>query len=81
MTREELIDILDTVGDVEFSCHGKRYTALCWWTDGGAINIAEQDTEENEKVFADGAACVDGYMIDGKPLGERLDEFELLDMN
>ena len=82
MTRTEFIHILDTAGDVEFSCHGKNYTALCWWEEGGSIFVAEQVTEENAQIFADGAACVDGYIIDGKTLGEWLDEgeFKLLDI-
>lgn len=80
MTRSELVELLDTAREVEFSCHGKKYTALCWWEEGGAINVAEQDTEENARVFADGAACVDGYIIDGKTLAERLDEIEILDV-
>ena len=82
MIKAELIDILDTAYDVEFSCHGKDYTALCWWEDGRSIFVAEQITEKNAQVFADGAACVDGYIIDGKTLGKWMDEddFKLLDV-
>lgn len=58
-----------------FDCDGKRYTILCW-ADGGP-DIAEQVTEDNRASFPDGEALVKGYIVNGKPLEERIDQIEI----
>ena len=75
MTRSEFIEMIDTGGDIMFDCDGKRYTILCWWEDGPYI--AEQVTEANRAVFKDGEALVKGYMVNGKPLEDRIDQIKI----
>lgn len=75
MTRNEFIELIDTSGDIMFECSGKSYTILCWNEDGPLVS--EQDTESNERVFKDGEALVSQYIIDGKPLQERIGELSV----
>lgn len=76
LARETLIARIDFGDDVEFECCGKRYTILGWWEAGP--NIAEQVTEANEQTFKDGTDLVDHYLIDGKPIAERIGEMKML---
>ncbi len=67
-----MIEHIEFGADIMFDCAGKHYTILGWYE--GGPNIAEQVTEANEQVFPTAEALLDGYMIDGKTLGERIDE-------
>ncbi len=76
LTRETLIARIEIGEDVEFECRGKRYT-ICGWCEEGP-NIAEQVTEANEQTFKDGDDLVDHYLINGKPIAERIGEMKML---
>ena len=76
MTAKELSSLIDTSGDIEFSIRGKKYTILCWYKDGP--NVAEQVTEENQRIFSDGESLVSGYLIDGKPLASQMNDFKII---
>ena len=58
-----------------FDCDGRSYTILCW-ADGGP-DIAEQVTEDNHRCFPDGEALVKGYIVNGKPLEERIAQIRI----
>ena len=75
MTREEFIEIIDTGGDIMFDCDGRSYTILCW-ADGGPF-IVEQVTEKDQASFPDGEALVKGYIVNGKPLEERIAQIRI----
>lgn len=75
LTREEFIEMIDTGGDIMFDCDGRSYTILCW-ADGGP-DIAEQVTEDNHRSFPDGEALVKGYIVNGKPLEERIAQIRI----
>ena len=75
MTRSELVDLIDAGNDIMFDCDGKSFTILGWYEDGPIIS--EQVTEDNERVFKDGAQLVDNYIINGKPLKDRLHQIDV----
>ncbi|MDD4292172.1 MAG: hypothetical protein PHX51_08090 [Clostridia bacterium] len=79
MTANELIKMIDTSGDLEFSLREKKYTILCWYHEGP--NVAEQVTEDNQRVFPDGKALVNGYIINGKPLASQMNDFKIISVN
>ena len=75
LTREEFIEMIDTGGDIMFDCDGRSYTILCW-ADGGPF-IVEQVTEKDQASFPDGEALVKGYIVNGKPLEERIAQIRI----
>lgn len=75
MTRSELVELIDTSGDIMFDCDGRSYTILCW-AEGGPF-IVEQVTEADQASFPDGEALVKGYIVNGKPLEERIDQIKI----
>jgi len=75
VTRNEFIDLIDRSGDIMFSCAGKNYTILFWNEEGPLIS--EQNTEYNERVFPNGKTLVSQYIIDGKPLKDRIEEIKI----
>lgn len=75
MTRDEFVELIDDGNDIMFKCDGKEFTIL-GWMDGGP-NIAEQNTEENEASYQNGAELLDRYIVNGKTLNERFDQIEI----
>ncbi|MDO4563944.1 MAG: hypothetical protein Q4C12_08980 [Clostridia bacterium] len=67
--------MIDTGGDIMFDCDSKKYTILCWH-DGGPY-IAEQGTEANPAIFKDGKSLVQGYTVNGKTLGQRIEQIRI----
>ena len=62
--------MIDSGADIEFSVNGKRYVILPW-TDMGVI-VGMHGTDD-DSVFQNADAVIDGYIIDGKPLAAWLD--------
>ncbi|SDA20100.1 hypothetical protein SAMN02910447_01681 [Ruminococcus sp. YE71] len=75
MTKKELIELIDTSGDIMFDCEDKHYTILTWTDEG--IFIGEQITETQKKdrheYFKTGEQLVSEFLVNGKPLGDICD--------
>lgn len=72
MTRKELIERIDCGDDFMFDV-GDRHLVIFTWCEEG-IGVGEQFSEEPLAYFETPDAVVDGYMVDGKPLSERVGE-------
>lgn len=69
MTKAELIDKIDNGSDIMFSVMGKHYTIMTWFDEG--IGIDEQyPNDGNLQYFDSPEELIDGFKVDGKPLGE-----------
>ena len=68
---QKLADLINSGADIEFSVNGRMYTILPW-TDGG-ITIGPQNSDD-DMVFKDVDALVSGFLIDGKPLANIIDQ-------
>ena len=71
MTREQFIEAIESGGDIMFDCGDKHFT-ICYWSDS-PIDVAEQITEENHRVFDKPDDLLKEYMVNGLPLGKQLD--------
>lgn len=77
MNRSEMEKTIDIGHDVLFTLFGKKY-AIC--PDDNGPSIAECFTEQHEAFFHSGKELLDGYIIDGKPLGELLEHIVIDDI-
>ena len=78
LTRETLAARIDFGDDVEFECHNKSYTILGWYKGGPLISDVTVIGADDGQQFKDGADLVDHYLIDGKPIAERIGEMKML---
>ncbi len=77
LTRETLAARIDFGDDVEFKCCGQKFTILGWYDGGPYISNITIDPNKGQQ-FKDGADLVDHYLIDGKPIAERIGEMKML---
>lgn len=68
---QKLKNLIEGGGDIEFSVHGKLYTILPWTDDG--IVIGPQGSDD-DKVFDDAESLLNGFLIDGVPLADVIDQ-------
>lgn len=71
MQAKKLIERIDFGDDVAFVCGGKHFV-VCQTDDG--CDIAERETCKNRAIFPDGETLINEYMIDGRPIKERINE-------
>ena len=57
--------------DIEFTVNGKDFVILAWVKEGIVIGPADID---EDAIFPDADSLMDGYIVDGKPLSEWMDE-------
>lgn len=72
---QQLKDLIDSGGDIEFSVCGKKYTILPW-TDSGIV-IGPQGSDDDQ-TFPSSDDLLDGYLIDGKPLRKLNHKIKIL---
>lgn len=67
---QKLKDLINSGSDIEFSVNGILYTILPWTDEG--ITVGPQDSDD-DMVFDDADALLNGYLIDGIPLAQMID--------
>lgn len=73
MTKAELIDKIENGSDIMFDVANRHFTILTWMDEG--IAISEQHPHDGEPQYFDTAeALVEGFKINGKPLGSLSDK-------
>lgn len=78
MTVSDFEALIDNGRDIMFDVSGKHYTVLTW-TEGG-ICIDEQDPNGgNEFYFISGEKLVDGFLVNGVPLRNLIDDVIITD--
>lgn len=68
---QKLKDLINIGADIEFSANGRMYTILPWTDEG--ITIGPQGSN-NDMVFDDADALLSGFLIDGTPLTQMIDQ-------
>jgi len=76
MTRNELTTLVENGCDIMFDVGGKHYTILTWPEDG--IVIGEQRSDY-DVAFPDVDSLLNGYLVNGIPLGELAEEVVITD--
>ena len=77
MTKNEFIEKIKNAMDcIVFTVHGQGYTILVWPEEGITIN---EWNSEKEDVFPTSEALVDGFLVNGIPLGELTNEIIIKD--
>ncbi|MBR2131238.1 MAG: hypothetical protein IJ955_01655 [Oscillospiraceae bacterium] len=69
--RQRLKDLMEFGADIEFTVNGKDFVILAWVKEGIVIGPADID---EDAIFPDADSLMDGYIVDGKPLSEWMDE-------
>lgn len=77
MDRNEFIKKVENAFEMTFSVSGKRFTVIDENEKG--FSIAEQNHQETEQYFPDAKALVNGYMIDGKSVGEYATTIQIIE--
>lgn len=75
MTKAEQLDEELATNDVMFTCRGKDYVACCF--DGQTVSIATAGTYDDQE-FDSFEDMLDGWLIDGHPLREVIEEIIFL---
>ncbi|MBR2131239.1 MAG: hypothetical protein IJ955_01660 [Oscillospiraceae bacterium] len=69
--RQRLKKLMEMGADIEFTVNGKDFVILAWVKEGIVIGPADID---EDAIFPDADSLMDGYIVDGKPLSEWMDE-------
>lgn len=77
MTKDEFLRLVKDGSDIMFKIGNRGFTILAW-REGGP-DIAEWDKPETAMQFKDAETLVNGYTVNGKPIGEQVDRITIID--
>ena len=77
MNNLDLVIEACTIGlDLEFEYAGVGYGILGWYKDG-PMAYRKGKTDNDEQIFKDADALLDGYLINGQPLRKLIDDITI----
>lgn len=77
MTKQEWIEKIESGSDIMFDVSGKHFVIFTWMENG--IAIGKQNSTVPMEEFSDAKSLVDGFLVDGVPLGDLVDGITITD--